>query len=252
MTQSKTILISTLATSLLVLAGCTTQTTTNTNVVTNANTTNTNVVVDTNENTNVTVANENTNTEQGSDTNTRQWRKFTFDELGFSILLPFEANNIDTNYTECDEQSHCDMYGYSYSASLSAEEDVYPIIRSVSKNWSPSRRASFGEIYDLSIENGAYKILLPGDKDFDIQPVGEPIDIGGVQVYLFDAYDYYVENRVVIDGQVEFEEGTPKEQYAAVFQLPNNEKYKAVIITFKTEDLSLDELKTAIESIDFF
>lgn len=206
------------------------------------------------QNTNVVQENENTNnvTSQVSEVDTSEWKKFIFDDLGFSILLPFATNSIDTNYTECDERSHCDMYGYSYSASLNAEENAYVIVRSVSKNWSPSRRTFFGEIYDLSIVSDTYKILLPGDKDFSIQPIDEPIDIDGVQAYLFDAYDYYGETKIVIDGEVEFEEGAPKEQYAVVFQLPNNEKYKAAIITFKTKDLLLDEFKTAIESIDFF
>ena len=96
MTQSKTILISTLATSLLVLAGCTTQSTTNTNVVNNTNTTvntntsndNTNAVVtNSNENANE-VVNENTNADQGSEVDTSDWLTYTSEEYGFSFKYP--------------------------------------------------------------------------------------------------------------------------------------------------------------------
>ena len=96
MTQSKTILISTLATSLLVLAGCTTQTVTNTNGVTDTNATvntntandNTNIVVtNSNENTNA-VVNENTNTEQGSEVDTSDWLIYKNSIHGFSVSYP--------------------------------------------------------------------------------------------------------------------------------------------------------------------
>ena len=268
-TLHKTLLI-TSSLLLVVGAGCTQSTTTNLNSD-QTNTSNLNTVVDGNanevvENTNVVSntnintpntnvaanANENTNSDQGSEVDTSSWNQFTFNDLGFSILLPFEKNSIETNYTECDEQSGCDMYGYSYSASLSVDENAYVIIRSVSKNWSPSRRAFFGEIYDLVVQDGIYTVLLPGDKDYNIQPIGEPINIGGVQLYLFDAYDYYSQTKIVIDEEVEFQEGAPKEQYAAVFELPDNEKYESAIITFEVTDMSLGELRTAIESLNFF
>ena len=109
MTQSKTILISTLASSLLVLAGCTTQTTTNTNVVSNTNTTvnantsndNTNVVVaNSNENTNE-VVNENTNSGQGGEVDTSDWLTYTNDEYGFSFKYPKEWDIlVGSKFTE--------------------------------------------------------------------------------------------------------------------------------------------------------
>lgn len=81
MSQSKTILISTLTASLLVLAGCTAQTATNTNTVTNTNTAN--------DNANVEVA-TNTNAEQGSEVDTTNWLTYTNDEYGFSFRYPEE------------------------------------------------------------------------------------------------------------------------------------------------------------------
>jgi uncharacterized lipoprotein YajG len=98
MTQSKTILISTLATSLLVLAGCTTQTTTNTNAVSNANATvDTNT---TNDNANVVVANSNgnTNADQVSEVDTSDWLTYENEEYGFTVQYPsdwFYFNKID-------------------------------------------------------------------------------------------------------------------------------------------------------------
>lgn len=93
MTTSKTILISTLATSLLVLAGCTTQTTTDTNVTDTNTTVNTNAIANTNttnDDTNDVVANENTNVEQGTEVDTSDWLTYTNDEYGFSFKYPEE------------------------------------------------------------------------------------------------------------------------------------------------------------------
>jgi uncharacterized protein YcfL len=90
------ILITTLATSLLVLAGCTTQTATNTNTAND----NTNVVVtNSNENTNE-VVNENTNTEQGSEVDTSGWLTYTNEEYEFSFKYP---SYIYPNYTSQDK-----------------------------------------------------------------------------------------------------------------------------------------------------
>lgn len=80
--------MSTLAISLLLVVGCSTQTATNMNAVTNTNTVNTNVTVSTNEDTNTVVSNQNTNVEQGSEINTSDWQTYTNEEYGFSFKYP--------------------------------------------------------------------------------------------------------------------------------------------------------------------
>lgn len=82
----KNSLLFTLATSLLVLAGCT-QTTTNTNTVSNANeNTNTEVVVNTNDNSNT--VDEGGEVETNIDTS--DWLTYTNEEHGFSFKYPKE------------------------------------------------------------------------------------------------------------------------------------------------------------------
>ena len=102
------ILISTLATSLLLLAGCTTQTVTNTNtnVVSNTNATvNTNT---SNDNTNavVTESIENTNADQGSEVDTSDWLTYTNDEYGFSLKYPRDWVLEENENTATDSSSH--------------------------------------------------------------------------------------------------------------------------------------------------
>ncbi|MBI4407114.1 MAG: hypothetical protein HY565_01285, partial [Candidatus Kerfeldbacteria bacterium] len=75
MNKSKYIIISTVAASLLVLAGCTTQTATNTNTNKVSQNINSEVVT-------------NTNVEQGSEVDTSDWLTYTNDEYGFSFKYP--------------------------------------------------------------------------------------------------------------------------------------------------------------------
>ena len=82
MKSTKPILISTLTASLLILAGCTTQTATNTMV-------NDNATVEVVANTNETTSNENTNVGDASgEVDTSDWLTYTNDEYGFSFKYP--------------------------------------------------------------------------------------------------------------------------------------------------------------------
>ncbi|MBI2415525.1 MAG: hypothetical protein HYV33_02565 [Candidatus Kerfeldbacteria bacterium] len=116
MNQSKPILISTLAASLLLLvgAGCT-QPTTNQN---NTNTSNVNAVVVVN--TNTVVANENTNTTNtNSEVDTSDWLTYTNEEYGFEFRYPRE-------WIVNDQQKNVSLYspklvGSTYANSLTIE-----------------------------------------------------------------------------------------------------------------------------------
>ena len=136
MTQPKPILISTLAASLLVLAGCTTQTATNANTA-NQNT-NTEVVVNTNE----AVSNENTNTEQGSEVDlsaeasaevdTSDWLTYTNEEYGFSFKYPpqwsLEVLSSTEIYLTSTSQDTIKFYIQSYQDAPEKEGEAYALL----------------------------------------------------------------------------------------------------------------------------
>lgn len=82
MNTEKYLFISTITASLLVLAGCSAQTATNT-INENAN-------IEVVTNTNETVSNENTNAEQGSEVDTTNWLTYENEEYGFSFKYPKE------------------------------------------------------------------------------------------------------------------------------------------------------------------
>lgn len=134
MNTAKYLLIPTMATSLLVLAGCTAQTSTNTNLVANTNTTNDNANVEVVTNTNETVDNENTNNinESGEvdlstgafaevDTSdpalneVEGWLTYTNEEYGFSFRYP-KSWSVGTNGNNIgcvsDLSIVCDTYSY--------------------------------------------------------------------------------------------------------------------------------------------
>ncbi len=203
------------------------------------------------ENSNTVEVNDNTNIRIAStsnDVDTSDWSKFTFDELQFSILLPFRQKDLVTNYTECDRDSACDKFGYSYAVTLN---DEYVVLRSVSEHWSPSRNWSFGEIYDFEATDDTYIVKRPNDRAYPVYPI-KIVNSSKQLFYIFDAYDYFKLTEVIEDGEVVLSEGGRDSQYAVVFLLPENDRYKAAILTFKKEDLSLGELEVAVGTIEFF
>ena len=181
MTQSKTIFISTLTISLLVLAGCTTQTATNTNVVNNTNTTvntntandNTNIVVtNSNENTNE-VVNENTNSDQGSEVDTSDWLTYTNDEYGFSFKYPKDwqiSKDIFEEYKKSfdNPKYQVNEKDVTFLTSLTADEissEIYQyqnqtdemgqgVIESIGKGKLISIAVSEKEVSDLISQDG--------------------------------------------------------------------------------------------------
>ncbi len=97
MKSTKPILISTLTASLLILAGCTTQTATNTMV-------NDNATVEVVANTNETTSNENTNVGDASgEVDTSDWLTYTNDEYGFSFKYPKKWGEAVMTTREADE-----------------------------------------------------------------------------------------------------------------------------------------------------
>ena len=130
MQSTKKLPLSTLAAGLMLLAGCTTNSTTNANVVENTNT-NTAVTTNANEandNTNVAVvdSNENTNTEQGSEVDTSGWLTYTNEEYGFSFRYP-------SDWGEIKETSNFDGYNglallFSNRENATSEYPITPTI----------------------------------------------------------------------------------------------------------------------------
>ena len=108
MHHTKTLSLFTLTVSLVLFAGCTAQTATNTNT----NIADDNTIVEVATNTNETLVNENTNSEQGSEVDTSDWLTYTNEEYGFSFTYP---NNL-----EIDNDSQED--GYSFTLSVVTKE----------------------------------------------------------------------------------------------------------------------------------
>ena len=101
----KHILISTVAASVVLLAGCSIQTA-DTNSVSKANSTNENVTVEVVANTNGMVSNKNTNdTTVNGDIDISDWLTYTNKEYGFSFRYPRSAkvNQLDTNHWSIEE-----------------------------------------------------------------------------------------------------------------------------------------------------
>lgn len=152
MIQYKTILISTLAASLVLLAGCTAQTATNTNTVSNSNEVDQNTNAEVVANTNETVTNENTNTEQGSEVDTSDWLTYTNDEYGFSFRYPKElfANHVS-------EASFPFSRTKISEAPTERLEDHF-------ENTKGELNAEKIEITDAVVDNKFYKLLPSGIK----------------------------------------------------------------------------------------
>lgn len=157
MNQSKTILISTVATSLLVLAGCTTKTAINTN------TANDNANVEVVTNTNATVSNENTNAEQGSEVDTTNWLTYTNDEYGFSFRYPKEWEIKDYSKTSVFINVPNQVLRLQFNSDQTEyhmvlyKDNVQNIIDEI-KNDDPS--ASFVKAEnDISINSNSYKYV---------------------------------------------------------------------------------------------
>lgn len=235
-------LIPMLTASLLVLAGCSTQTTTNdnTNSVVNTNTANDNA------NEVVTNANENTNSDQENEVDEvdiSDWNKFYFEELGISMLLPFEENDIVKLFQDCDPDSGCDKEGYAYSVLLKRESDNNVLISSVSKDYSPSREGQIYDVYDVKLSDGEVRIMKDEKNGFVINPIDEII-VSNKSIFLFDPIlDYYTDNEMY-----NIDEMSPA--FAAIIPL-QVQKYKATIMYVEKKDMNIDELRTALKTIDF-
>lgn len=171
MIKSKTILISTLVTSFLVLAGCSTQTATNTNAVTNTNTVNTNVAVKTNEDTNSVVSNQNANVEQGSEADTSDWLTYTNDEYGFTLLYP-------SNYSFSESHEGVNFINLKSDSSIANQENIKFYVQSYSE--APDKQ---GEAYALL----STKSELSALKNEMIQNADK--NIHGEAVNLYNSYD---------------------------------------------------------------
>lgn len=164
MNQSKTILISTLAASLLVLAGCTTQTSTNTNTIKD----NANVKMVTN--TNETVDNENTNTSDEvlrSPEDVADWLTYTNEEISLSFQYPNDWK-IDRNDNEdsiVEVLDNNDMYNHQlvnlYVMWSDRHEDV---------------------TYESGVTNPSFDRWLNCDYIYDIQASCSKVIIDGIEV----------------------------------------------------------------------
>ena len=165
MNKSKAILISTLTASLVLLAGCTLQPTTNT---ANQNT-NTAVVANTNETVvnNNTNSNENTNTEQESEVDTSDpalsevegWLTYTNEEYGFSVEYPSDwiyFNKINDEGSAIYDDAVMDFVRFTDEKNKQSANSFVDISLTVSE--------SIGDVYDLRyIEHeGRYYIFNPG------------------------------------------------------------------------------------------
>ncbi len=113
MKKQTLISLSTLAASLILLAGCSTATS-------KVNTANTNTTINTNASVNAN-ANENTNTEVSSDVDTSDWLTYTNDEYGFSFKYPSSISN-DKSYILTSNFNTTD----TYTLAQLSQQTIYP------------------------------------------------------------------------------------------------------------------------------
>lgn len=257
MTTIKYLLISTLATGLLVLAGCT-QTTTNqnanlidTNNSNNVATVNTNEVAvgyaitePVNNNSNISTTINEVGVSEVADIDTSDWNKIAFKELGFSTLLPFDDSELSKIYTECGPDQGCDHDGYSYTVVAKRSSHNYALLGSVSKQWSVPRGRLIYDLYDINDDGDEVKILYGNDNNgLTIHPV-KTIQLPSRKIYIFDPLqDYYTDSEF-------YDVANIPPAYAAVIPL-NSKKYHAAIMYVETADMSLEEFSEALNSMEF-
>lgn len=233
------------ALTLFFFVGCSIGTSTTNTGNTNA-TVNTAIVAPTNDNANNTISNENINDDM-SDVDTNDWNTFVFDDLKFSMKLPFDQEAIETHYTECDQSTACDKFGYRYSASFKKNNALTTFLSSVSENWSPSRDSDLTDFHTYKIIDNQY--FLNNSTVNPIHLIQSLVIEHGIDVIVFDACkDYYSIDR--------YENGNTfsctQAQNTAIFKLYDNNKFDAVLVTFHDNDLSLEEFSKALSTIHFF
>jgi len=190
----------------------------------------------TNVNTNTAVANENTD-----NANKTVWNSFAIKQLNLSLELPFASDKVNFGEKNCTIETACDYEGYAFFGTYIENNNPYPVgfMGSVSEKWSPSRDANLYEVYDIENNNGVYSILYGNGGKKEMGKPLEAFSINGRSIVIFENDSSPEEKEFVYHN------------YLGVIKLTNNEKYKAVGISFDKSKISKDDFSRIMQSIQF-
>jgi hypothetical protein len=175
---------------------------------------------------------------------TSTWQQFDFKELGFTIQLPFDSKDVSSTYKE-DRQNEklpvslSNSLRYSYKGFLKRQAGEYAFLGSTSENYVS------GKPWELTDAN---KFIAVGDTyqigNIPITPIAHVPAQSNLLVVFDASKDYY---------QLINKSSTTSTEhwYAAVFNLPNNKRFKVALLQFKSQDLSLDQLVAALKTVQF-
>lgn len=174
-----------------------------------------------------------------------KWPRYEFKELNFSIQLPYKKDRVSYGFHDClQREDRCDgLSMYWYGSSIRGEDgNWHSFAGTHSENFSYGRESSITDIANF-IPGKNPKLVFPGyetARGIEIQKL-QYFSVQGQSVYTFDIY----KNFYAVSGLEPFEE------VGAVFKLPFNNKFKAVVLEFKPEIIPAKLIPTIIKTIRF-
>jgi len=184
-------------------------------------------------------------TNSGENKNIDSWQTYYIKELGFSIKLPFQLGQIHPfdefiyTYIACDKLS-CGEKQYGMLGDL---KQKYKALGSVSKDYNSGESWQLHEVYDVSMSKDMLTIFGPQKKKIEVQILKKIKN----QAQNVEFAIVPVSNPQKITSKEAF---SGEKGYAAFFKLPNqNKSFKAAVLYFSTEDLSLESFEKALQTI---
>ena len=239
----KILSLPTITASLVLLAGCSTQTATNTESASggNANVANDNATVEVVADTNETVvndnANTNANTEQASDVDISYWQTYRSDELVLSFSYPKPDGRVEyfTSNCEDDECFAGKIVGWKYVGNEAIPRS-YILAAAVSDDFAADRDSWPTDYSYFEKKDGDY--YLKGSKLVGIEKSGV---VSGHEyiIYKLNSFSPMVDDSL-------------SDAYVAVINFPErkNNTFRALTIYFENPT-SLDDVVRSIESVKF-
>jgi hypothetical protein len=180
--------------------------------------------------------------------NVATWPRFEFKELGFSVQLPFENNNVKYSLDESDviDKDGKVVKMHRYIGSLVKEGRSF--LGAYSQNYMNEQEPDLIHITNITNESSPRIIFYWTKVDEPgllIHPLKQ-INKQGVQIVVFDAKkDFYRRYDGDMDQTIE------QSQWAIAFKLPHSDKFKAVLLNFRERDVSLEDIQKMIQTIEF-
>jgi len=200
----------------------------------------------------------------------KTWPRFEFKELGFSMQLPFEKNELEIEYGRCKDgvvyrkKNNSDTFIKEKREICIKSKSDYSYYQIIVKKGNYLALSSIVGYAPIEGEGG----ILTDDKGRIVfKQQGKPIvkakDVKGTFYALEDKK--FRPLRIIFNQDVEFIMINPLEnryvypederynpKFAAIFNLPKDQEFKSVVIAFLDQDLDESQLITAIKTVKFF